>query len=69
MGKVHFFREKLAQDLLFVRRNPELFPAVAVELWWVAFLLDHYSRRVLSCAVFRQPPTAVALRCFLGRAV
>src|SRR5262249_43131934 len=37
--------------------------------WWVAVLLDHYSRRVMECAVFRQPPTAVALRCFLGRAL
>jgi putative transposase len=35
--------------------------------WWVAILLDHYSRRVMDCAVFRQAPTAVALRCFLGR--
>jgi transposase InsO family protein len=37
--------------------------------WWVVVLLDHYSRRVMSCAVFRQEPTAVALRSFLGRAI
>jgi putative transposase len=37
--------------------------------WWVVALLDHYSRRVMDCAVFRQAPTAVALRCFLGRAL
>jgi putative transposase len=37
--------------------------------WWVVVLLDHYSRRVMDCAVFRQAPTAIALRCFLGRAL
>jgi putative transposase len=37
--------------------------------WWVVVLLDHYSRRVMDCAVFRQAPTAVAVRGFLGRAL
>jgi putative transposase len=37
--------------------------------WWIVVLLDHYSRRVMDCAVFRQAPTAVAVRRFLGRAL
>jgi transposase InsO family protein len=37
--------------------------------WWVAAILDHYSRRVMDCAAFRQAPSAVALRCFFGRAL
>jgi putative transposase len=37
--------------------------------WWIVALLDHYSRRVMGCAVFRQAPTAMALRRFLGRAL
>jgi putative transposase len=35
--------------------------------WWIVVLLDHYSRRVIDYAIFRQAPTAVALRGFLGR--
>src|SRR6516164_1677870 len=31
--------------------------------WWVVVLLDHYSRRVMDWALFRQPPTAIAVRC------
>jgi transposase InsO family protein len=37
--------------------------------WWMIVLVDHYSRRVMGCAVFKQEPTAVALRAFLGRAI
>jgi putative transposase len=37
--------------------------------WWVVVLLDHYSRRVMDWALFRQPPTAIAVRCFIGRAL
>jgi putative transposase len=37
--------------------------------WWSIVLVDHYSRRVMDCAVFKQEPTAVALRAFLGRAI
>ena len=37
--------------------------------WWIALVLDHYSRRVMGCAAFTQAPTAVAVRCFLGRVI
>jgi putative transposase len=36
---------------------------------WVVVLLDHYSHRVMDCALFRQAPTAIAVRCFIGRAL
>ncbi len=35
--------------------------------WWVAIVLDHYSRRVMGFAVFKDQPTSVAMRTFLGR--
>jgi putative transposase len=37
--------------------------------WWVAFVLDHYSRRVMGFALFRKAPTSVEVRCCLGRAI
>ncbi|MFB3113168.1 MAG: DDE-type integrase/transposase/recombinase, partial [Gemmatimonadales bacterium] len=37
--------------------------------WWVAVVVDHYSRRVMGFAVFEQQPTSVAVRTFLGRAM
>ena len=37
--------------------------------WWVAVAVDHFSRRVMSCAVFARQPTSVAVRAFLGRAI
>jgi putative transposase len=37
--------------------------------WWVAVVLDHYSRRVMGFTIFREPPTSVAVRTFLGRAI
>ena len=37
--------------------------------WWVAVALDHYSRRVMGSAVFKDQPTSVAMRAFLGRTV
>jgi putative transposase len=30
--------------------------------WWVAIVLDHYSRRVMGFALFRRPPTSVQVR-------
>jgi hypothetical protein len=35
--------------------------------WWLAVVLDHYSRRALGFALFRSAPTSEALRVFLGR--
>jgi transposase InsO family protein len=37
--------------------------------WWIAVVVDHFSRRVMGFAVFEQPPTSVAIRAFLGRAI
>jgi transposase InsO family protein len=37
--------------------------------YWVAIVLDHYSRRVLGFAVFTDLPTSVAIRTFLGRTI
>ena len=37
--------------------------------WWVAVVLDHYSRRVLGLTVFKTQPTSEAIRQFLGRVV
>lgn len=35
--------------------------------WWLAIVIDHYSRRVMGFAVFRKQPTSVDIRAFLGR--
>ncbi len=37
--------------------------------WWVAIVIDHYSRRVMGFAVFRKQPTSIDIRAFLGRAI
>lgn len=37
--------------------------------WWVALVLDHYSRRCIGVAVFQAPPTSESVRAFLGRAI
>jgi putative transposase len=37
--------------------------------WWVAAVLDHFSRRVMGFAVFKTPPTSEALRALLGRTI
>jgi transposase InsO family protein len=37
--------------------------------WWLAVVVDHYSRRIMGFAVFAQPPTSVAVRAFLGMAI
>jgi len=37
--------------------------------WWLAVILDHYSRRVMGFAIFRKAPTSVAVRACLGRAI
>lgn len=37
--------------------------------WWVAVAIDHYSRRVMGVAAFRQQPTSEMVRAFLGRAI
>ena len=37
--------------------------------WWVAVALDHYSRRALGFAVFKQQPNSHKVRQFLGRII
>jgi len=37
--------------------------------WWVAIVLDHYSRRVMGFVVFADKPTSDAIRRFLGRTI
>ena len=37
--------------------------------WWIAVAIDHFSRRVMGVTVFRQQPTSVAIRTFLGRTI
>jgi transposase InsO family protein len=37
--------------------------------WWLVVAVDHFSRRVMSFAVFRQQPASVVVRRFLGRAI
>ena len=36
--------------------------------WWVAVIVDHYSRRVTGIAAFKSQPTALAVSKFLDRA-
>jgi len=35
--------------------------------WWLAIVVDHYSRRAMGFAIFRRPPSGVEIRAFLGR--
>ena len=37
--------------------------------WWVACVVDHYSRRVMGFAVFPKEPKSVDVRTLLGRLV
>jgi len=35
--------------------------------WWVAVVIDHFSRRAMGVTVFKKQPTSVQVRTFLGR--
>ena len=37
--------------------------------WWVVIVMDHFSRKAISFAVFKKQPTAIEVRTFLGRAM
>ena len=37
--------------------------------WWVAVVIDHYSRRVMGIATFRNNPTSVSIQSFLESAI
>ena len=34
--------------------------------WWLALVVDHFSRRVMGVAIFEKQPTSVQIRTFLG---
>jgi putative transposase len=48
---------------------PWSLPQVWPFCWWVAVVIDHFSRRVMGLAVWKKPPTARQVRIFLGRAI
>jgi putative transposase len=35
--------------------------------WWVAVVIDHFSRRAMGVAVFKKQPTSIQVRTFLAR--
>jgi len=37
--------------------------------WWLCLAVDHFSRRIMGFAIFRQEPTSEAVRAFLGRSM
>ena len=37
--------------------------------WWVAVIVDHYSRRAMAFTVFAERPTSLAVRTFFGRII
>ncbi len=37
--------------------------------WWMAVVVDHYSRRVMGFAVFKKQPTSIDIRQFIGRCI
>jgi putative transposase len=37
--------------------------------WWLAIVVDHYSRRVIGLTIFKQQPTSEQVRRFLGRVI
>jgi putative transposase len=37
--------------------------------WWLAVVIDHYSRRAIGFSVFPKRPTSLAVRSFLGRTI
>lgn len=48
---------------------PLSLPQVWPFCWWVACVVDHYSRLALGFAVFKKQPTSAAVRAFLGRTI
>jgi transposase InsO family protein len=48
---------------------PFALPQVWPFCWWVAAIIDHFSRRAMGLAVFKRPPTAHQVTAFLRRTV
>jgi transposase len=49
--------------------TPFALPQVWPWCWWIACVVDHYSRRVTGFAVFSKKPSSLEVRSFLGRAI
>ncbi len=49
------------------------FPFALPQCWpfchWVAFVIDHFSRRIMAATAFKKQPTSEEVRSFLGRAI
>jgi putative transposase len=49
------------------------FPFALLQVWpfayWVAVIVDHFSRKVMGFAVFEKQPSSSEVRAFLGRAI
>ena len=62
-------------DLTVVPTSPGLWaswlpfalPQVWPFCWWIALVVDHFSRRAMGVAVFKKQPTSVQVRAFPGR--
>ena len=48
---------------------PQALPQRWPFCWWLAVVIDHYSRRVMGVAVFLQQPSSKAVQAFLDRAI
>jgi len=47
--------------------TPFALPQVWPFCWWVAVVIDHFSRRAMGATVFKKQPTSIQIRTFLGR--
>ena len=57
----------LTSSGLWTAWAPFAFPQCWPFCWWVAVVVDHYSRRVMGAAVFLKEPTSAEVVRFLGR--
>jgi len=48
---------------------PFALPQVWPFCWWVAVVIDHFSRRVMGVTTFKRQPTGAQVRAFLARAM
>jgi len=48
---------------------PFALPQVWPFCWWVAVIIDHFSRRAMGAAVFKRPPTSQRITAFLRRTI
>jgi transposase InsO family protein len=48
---------------------PQALPQRWPFCWWVAIVIDHYSRRIMGFAIFMRQPTALAVKQLLQRVI